>query len=209
MISQGCAVVSDAVKNLLETARPMAVTMLRMVSIYMFSIAMVIVFVGALRGAGDTVVPGLVEPHDEEYDDDRHILGPLDAERVFGGKDEIVYEDHTKDRRRETTPDARVHAGHGHRGIREHEYRARDPWAEDQREGERDADARDDDRGSPHDAKLRVAGGYGAARRISDHCQWISSALRAKGVGNAEDFGIPSCECRAVPASTARWARRD
>ncbi len=36
-------------------ARPMAVTMLRMVSIYMFSIAFVIVFVGALRGAGDTL----------------------------------------------------------------------------------------------------------------------------------------------------------
>lgn len=36
-------------------ARPMAVTMLRMVSIYMFSIVLVIVFVGALRGAGDTL----------------------------------------------------------------------------------------------------------------------------------------------------------
>ncbi len=36
-------------------AYPLAVTMLRMVSIYMFSIVLVIVFVGALRGAGDTL----------------------------------------------------------------------------------------------------------------------------------------------------------
>lgn len=38
-----------------DAARPMAVTMLRMISLYMFSIALVIVFVGALRGAGDTL----------------------------------------------------------------------------------------------------------------------------------------------------------
>ncbi|MCG3176502.1 MAG: Multidrug resistance protein NorM [Candidatus Omnitrophica bacterium] len=38
-----------------DAARPMAVTMLRMISFYMFSIALVIVFVGALRGAGDTL----------------------------------------------------------------------------------------------------------------------------------------------------------
>jgi MATE family multidrug resistance protein len=36
-------------------ARPMTVTMLRMISVYMFSIVLVIVFVGALRGAGDTL----------------------------------------------------------------------------------------------------------------------------------------------------------
>ncbi len=36
-------------------ARPLTVTMLRMISIYMFSIVLVIVFVGALRGAGDTL----------------------------------------------------------------------------------------------------------------------------------------------------------
>lgn len=36
-------------------ARPMTVTMLRMISLYMFSIVFVIVFVGALRGAGDTL----------------------------------------------------------------------------------------------------------------------------------------------------------
>lgn len=36
-------------------ARPMTVTMLRMISVYMFSIVFVIVFVGALRGAGDTL----------------------------------------------------------------------------------------------------------------------------------------------------------
>src|SRR3989344_2940267 len=36
-------------------ALPMAVVMLRMVSLYLFSIVLVIVFIGALRGAGDTL----------------------------------------------------------------------------------------------------------------------------------------------------------
>lgn len=36
-------------------ARPAAILMLRMISLYMFSIVLVIVFVGALRGAGDTL----------------------------------------------------------------------------------------------------------------------------------------------------------
>jgi multidrug resistance protein, MATE family len=36
-------------------AQPIAVAMLRMIAIYVFSIVIVIVFVGALRGAGDTL----------------------------------------------------------------------------------------------------------------------------------------------------------
>ena len=45
----------DGISEVFASARPMAVTMLRMVSIYMLSIVFVIVFVGALRGAGDTL----------------------------------------------------------------------------------------------------------------------------------------------------------
>lgn len=45
----------DGVSDVFTEAYPLAVTMLRMVSIYMFSIVLVIVFVGALRGAGDTL----------------------------------------------------------------------------------------------------------------------------------------------------------
>jgi MATE family multidrug resistance protein len=40
---------------LFAEAQPLAILMLRMISVYMFSIVLVVIFVGALRGAGDTL----------------------------------------------------------------------------------------------------------------------------------------------------------
>lgn len=45
----------DVDSGIFSEALPMTITMLRMISVYMFSIVLVIVFVGALRGAGDTL----------------------------------------------------------------------------------------------------------------------------------------------------------